>query len=365
MNKQTVLCLFGGKSSEYEVSLISAYSILTNIDREKYNVLTVGITKSGDWYYYDGDLEDIKNGSWCRDVSTLKKAILSPSFSDKSLMIISGESVEKIHVDVVFPIMHGANAEDGTLQGLLKLSGIPFVGCGCAASAVGMDKGFTKLIVHHYGIPQARCEIIDSFRLVKDIDSVVDACERLSCYPLFVKPANAGSSVGASKAHNRSELVGALKLASEHDKKIIVEEYIKGKEVEVAVMGNVSCGETAYITSSCGCINPGAEFYDYDAKYSANSDSSCTIPADIKPETAKKIQDYAKIICSALGVTGLSRVDFFVYEETGEEKIIFNEINTLPGFTTISMYPKLFIHYGMTYPEIIDRLINLALSKEE
>ncbi len=360
MNKQTVLCLFGGKSSEYEVSLISAYSILTNIDREKYNILTVGITKGGNWYYFDGELQKIKDGSWCDDVRSMKKAILSPSPSDSALILISDSHAEKIHVDVIFPIMHGANAEDGTLQGLLTLSGIPFVGCGCAASAIGMDKGFTKLVVGNYGIPQAKCEIIDKFRLVSDIDSVIAACEKISDYPLFVKPANAGSSVGASKAKNRDELISALHLAAEHDKKIIVEEYVKGKEVEVAVMGN-----GPYTASTCGNISPGAEFYDYDAKYGADSNSSCMIPADIKPETAEKVRIYAKIICSALGVTGLSRVDFFVYEKDGREGVIFNEINTLPGFTAISMYPKLFIHDGMTYPEIIDRLINLALSKEE
>lgn len=355
MSKTSLLCLFGGKSSEYEVSLISAHSILSNIDREKYTITTVGITKQGDWYYYTGDIDSIKDGTWCTKVDSLKKAALSPSPSDAALLVLSGDKVEYIHIDVVFPIMHGANAEDGTLQGLLKLSGIPFVGCGCATSAIGMDKGFTKLVLYHYGIPQAKCEIIDKFRLTLDIDSVIKVCESISTYPLFVKPANAGSSVGASKANDRKGLVAALTLAAEHDSKIIVEEYIAGKEIEVAVMGN---GD--YTASTCGQINPGSEFYDYDAKYSQDSNSSCLIPADIKPETAKKVQEYAVTICRALGVTGLSRVDFFV---TDDDKIIFNEINTLPGFTQISMYPKLRIHDGMTYPEVIDRLVELAIEK--
>lgn len=359
MNKQTVLCLFGGKSSEYEVSLISAHSILSNIDREKYNVITVGITKGGDWYLYGGDIEMIKDGSWCGDEKSLSRAFISPSPSDRGLVILNEQGYEKLAVDVVFPIMHGANAEDGTLQGLLELSGIPYVGCGCAASAIGMDKGFTKLVVSHYGIPQARCEIIGEADLA-DLDGVISRCEKLGSYPIFVKPANAGSSVGASKVGSREELLPALKLAAEQDSKIIVEEYIKGKEIEVAVIGN-----GPYTASVCGNINPGADFYDYDAKYSADSASFSEIPAKIKPETAEKVREYAKIIASALGASGLSRVDFFVYEKGGEEKIIFNEINTLPGFTTISMYPKLLIHDGFTYPEIIDRLISLAVERKE
>ena len=356
MSKTSLLCLFGGKSSEYEVSLISAHSILSNIDYEKYTVTTVGITKQGDWYYYTGDIDSIKDGTWCNKSDAPKKAALSPSPSDAALLVFAGDNtVSRIHIDVIFPIMHGSNAEDGTLQGLLKLSGIPFVGCGCATSAIGMDKGFTKLVLYHYGIPQAKCEIIDKFHLTLDIDSVIEACENIGSYPLFVKPANAGSSVGASKANDRGGLITALTLASEHDSKIIVEEYISGKEIEVAVMGN---GD--YTASTCGQINPGSEFYDYDAKYSADSNSSAIIPADINPETAKKVQEYAKIICRALGVTGLSRVDFFV---TDDDKIIFNEINTLPGFTQISMYPKLRIYDGMTYSEVIDRLIELAIEK--
>ncbi len=356
MSKTTLLCLFGGKSSEYEVSLISASSILTNVDRNKYDIVTIGITKQGDWYYYTGDIASIKDGTWCEKSDSLKKAALSPSPSDSALLVFEGGKVEYIHIDVVFPVMHGANAEDGTLQGLLKLSGIPFVGCGCTTSAIAMDKGFTKLVLHHFDIPQAKCEIIDKLRLSSDIDSVISACERISAYPLFVKPANAGSSVGASKANDRDGLISALKLAAEHDSKIIVEEYISGKEIEVAVIGN-----EVYSASTCGQINPGAEFYDYDAKYSADSNSSAIIPADINPETAEKVREYAKRICTALGVTGLSRVDFFV---TADERIIFNEINTLPGFTEISMYPKLRIYDGMTYPEIIDNLISLALIKE-
>ncbi len=361
MNKPTVLCLFGGKSSEYEVSLKSAYSILTNIDRQKYDVLTLGITKTGDWLLYTGDIEKIPGGSWCEDSADTKKAFLSASPNDKAIYVLkdNGSAVEKVHIDVIFPVMHGSNAEDGTLQGLLELSGIAYVGCGCAASAIGMDKAYTKLILNNYGIPQAKCEIINEFRFLKDKDGVITACEEIGPYPLFVKPANAGSSVGASKASSREELIVAIGSALLHDTKVIVEEYISGKEIEVAVMGNGN-NKGAYKISACGQINPGAEFYDYDAKYSESSTSSTKIPADIKKETADKVRQYAGQICAALGVCGLSRVDFFV---TADEKIIFNEINTLPGFTTISMYPKLMMDTGMTYTEIIDSLIYLALKK--
>lgn len=361
MKKLSLLCLFGGKSSEYEVSLISAYSILSNIDREKYNIITVGITPDGNWYLHDGSCESIKDGSWRHAAN--RKAMLSPSPADSGIYVFSrdGASAELIHIDVIFPIMHGANAEDGTLQGLMKLSGIPFVGCGCTTSAIGMDKGYTKLVLNNFDIPQAKCKIIlrDDFFASKE--SVLELCETtLGHYPLFVKPANAGSSVGASKAADRASLSAAVELAAKHDAKIIVEEYINGKEIEVAVIGNRD-----YIASTCGQINPGSEFYDYDAKYSADSNSSCLIPADIHWETMLDVRAYAVKICSILGVHGLSRVDFFVSEENGKEKITFNEINTLPGFTQISMYPKLMVSDGMSYSELIDALITLAMEKEE
>lgn len=359
MSRPTLLVLFGGRSTEYEVSLISAHSILSNIDREKYDIVTVGITKDGDWYLFDGDIADIKSGAWCADTSKLCRAVLSPSFSDKGLFVFEKDGVKLIHIDVIFPVMHGANAEDGTLQGLMQLSGIPFVGCGCVTSAIGMDKGFTKLVLNNFGIPQAKCKIVLRDELLRDREAVINECETLGAYPLFVKPANAGSSVGASKAADRTALDEALTLAAEHDYKIIIEEYVKGKEIEVAVIGN---GD--YVASTCGEINPGSEFYDYDAKYSADSNSSAIIPATIKPETAEKVREYAIKICAALGVSGLSRVDFFVSSRCGKERIIFNEINTLPGFTQISMYPKLLMHDGRSYAEIIDNLIELAVKKE-
>lgn len=361
MNKPTLLCLFGGKSTEYEISLRSVYSILTNIDREKYNVETVGITKDGKWYHYTGSPEAIRDGSWCQSPETLECAMLSPSYGSSELLIFSNDKsrVNTVHIDVVFPVMHGGYSEDGKLQGLLEMTGIPFVGCKCTTSAIAMDKGFTKLVLKNFGIPQAKSIIVRAEALADNFDKIRAGCEKLSGYPLFVKPANAGSSVGTAKVKNAAELRGALERAAAIDKKIIVEEFVTAKECEVAVMGN-----RVFTASTVGQINAGSAFYDYDAKYAADSQATYLIPADIKPETANTIRTMSKQICSILGVEGLSRVDFFVRSRDGKEEIIFNEINTLPGFTSISMYPKLFCHDGMTYSEIIDRLIDLALGKE-
>ncbi|MBE6613604.1 MAG: D-alanine--D-alanine ligase [Ruminococcaceae bacterium] len=360
MEKIKLLCLFGGKSGEHEVSLVSAHSILENIDREKYDVEMVGITKAGDWYYYTGDIAAIKDGSWCADGASLPRAAISPSVSDSALLVMDGDQIKRIHIDVVFPVMHGANAEDGTLQGLLAISGIPYVGCGCLTSAVAMDKSVTKLILKNLNIPQARSIFIRAEAFAANETVIIERCEQISPYPLFVKPANAGSSVGASKAIDRKSLKAAIETAAAVDNKILIEEYVSGKEIEVAVIG-----KKRFIASTCGQVIPGSEFYDYDTKYSADSPASYKIPASIKPETAQQIRTYAQQICAVLGVVGLSRVDFFVRRHGAREEIIFNEINTLPGFTSISMYPKLLMHDGMTYSQIIDHLIAIAMGKEE
>ncbi len=359
MSKPTLLILFGGRSNEYDVSLMSACSILKNVDRAKYQIETVGITRNGDWYYFTGTPDEIRSGSWCADPTALEKAALSPSVSDSSLLIFGDGGLRSIRIDVIFPVMHGAFSEDGTLQGLLQMSGIPFVGPKCAASAIGMDKGFTKLVLKDFGIPQAKSLVLHASAIAVRPDDAAAACEALSPYPLFVKPANAGSSVGASKASDRAELARALDTAAAIDTKVIVEEYIDGKEIEVAVIG-----KGHFRTSTCGQIVPGSEFYDYDTKYSAGSTATYKIPADIRPETAEKIRETATRICTVLGIEGLSRVDFFVFEKNGREEFLFNEINTLPGFTEISMYPKLMVHDGLSYSELIDRLIGIALSQE-
>jgi len=358
MKKLTLLILFGGKSTEHEVSRVSASSIIKNADREKYDLVTVGITKNGDWYLCDCPIENIRDGSWLN--TNLIPAALSPSMSDHALLLFTPDGkVTKKHIDVIFPVMHGAFSEDGTMQGVLQMSGIPFVGCHCATSAIGMDKAFTKLILTNYRIPQAKYLLVRSHEISDTIDAVVADCEKFSSYPLFVKPVNAGSSVGASKAADRAALIAALNTAAEYDTKILVEEYINGKECEVAVMGSP---DTGYHASTVGQIVPGSEFYDYETKYSASSTASYNIPADIQSKTAEMLRKNAEAICEYLDVDGLSRVDFFVVDEKdGGERIVFNEINTLPGFTEISMYPKLRIHDGATYAGVIDSLIALAL----
>ena len=360
--KITVLCLFGGRSKEYEVSLMSAGCVIPALDSEKYDVVTVGITKDGVWYAYSGDMDAVKNNTWHTEKEHLRRAMLSPSYGDGGLYIegdVPG-SFERVPIDVIVPVVHGAFCEDGTLQGLLSLSGIPYVGPHCASSAVGMDKAFTKLILQNYGIPMARFALITRAEIEQDSASALAKAEAVDAYPLFVKPANAGSSVGASKVPSRDELLPALRCAAEIDDKILVEECISGREVECAVLGNADAK-----ASVPGEIDSGSVFYDYDAKYITDT-SEAFIPARIRPETAERIRAYAVQIFGILGCRGLSRVDFFVRTKTdGAEEIIFNEINTLPGFTKISMYPKLWNYMGVPTPELLDRLIAYAMENDK
>ncbi len=357
--KKQLLCIFGGMSSEYEVSLRSACTVLDALDPKKYDVHKLGITRDGKWYLYTGKNEAISGNTWHEDVLNLKRAMLSPNFGDGRLYVEVSPEVCAFHVypiDVILPVVHGAYAEDGKLQGLLSMSGIPYVGPHCTASAIAMDKAYTKLILNHYGIPQAKCTVISKTLLERDPNAALAQAEAVDGYPLFVKPANAGSSVGASKASDRDALHTALQAAAKHDDKILVEECIVGREVECAVLGNADPEATIP-----GEIDSGAEFYDYDAKY-ITSTSSAYIPARIKESTAEEIRAYAKKIYTALGCVGLSRVDFFVTEEqNGNERIIFNEINTLPGFTSISMYPKLWNYMGKSTTALLDDLITCAL----
>lgn len=364
MDRLCVCVLFGGCSSEYEVSLESAYGVVNNIDRGKYDVVTVGITKEGVWYFYDGNYEDIRTGIWCESRDLMRRVCVNTSRGTSELLVFDndGAGYESVHIDVAFPVMHGAFGEDGTMQGIFEMAGIPCVGCGCASSAVCMDKAFTKMVVNNYAIPQAESYIcvIDIQKIKIDkvyADEIISAVEDKFTYPLFVKPACSGSSRGVSKVNQSAELVDALIFAAENDAggKIIAEECIKGIEVEVAVLGN----SINAVASACGEIDPGGEFYDYDTKY-INSNASYFIPARISDGMAEKIRDYAIKIYSALSCRGLSRIDFFVRIRDGIEEAVFNEINTIPGFTPISMYPKLFIYGGMTYSRLTDRLIELA-----
>lgn len=352
MVKKNVCILFGGISPEHEVSLRSAESVLMNIDKEKYTVLPVGITKEGQWILFGGeDYSLLPDGSWASHPDNCN-AFLSP-VRGQGLVCLREGGYTFQRVDVVFPVLHGENGEDGAMQGLLQMAGIPFVGSHLAESAVSMDKTLTKLVADNANIPQAAWQLVNSRDLETRMDAVIKKIEERFSYPVFVKPAGTGSSVGVSKAADREKLEEALHFAGKYDKKILVEEFIHGREVEVAVMGNENP-----VASVCGEIDSGAEFYDYDAKYVTDT-SVAYIPARISQEVAEQVRELAVKLYTAIGAKGLSRVDFFVTYEG--DRVVFNEINTLPGFTSISMYPKLFCASGIEYPDLIDRLLTLAL----
>ena len=356
MKKLSVCILFGGMSPEHEVSLRSAESVLNNINHDKYNVFPVGITKEGNWMLYGGkDYSELPAETWMNNPDNCCAAI-SP-IRGQGLLRFEEDCVVRERIDVVFPVMHGENCEDGAVQGLLKLAGIPYVGPHVAASAVAMDKTLTKLVVDHAGVPQAAWHLVRSSELEHQMEQVLTALEKKFDYPMFVKPAGTGSSVGVSKAANREALGTALKAAAVFDRKILVEEFIAGREIEVAVMGNDSP-----VASICGEIDSGAEFYDYEAKYVTDT-STAYIPARISEDVEEEVREMAVKVYRAVGCQGLSRVDFFVTYE--DSRIVFNEINTLPGFTSISMYPKLFDASGIPYMQLIDELLKLALEAQE
>lgn len=352
VNKLTVAVIFGGQSSEHEVSRVSASSIISNLDSEKYYVIPVGITKSGKWMIYNGPIENIKNGEWEKFGTP---AILSPDASQKGLLKLVGDKAKLIPIDLAFPVLHGKYGEDGTIQGLFELAQIPYVGNGVLSSSVSMDKAFTKIIAKNAKITQAKYVEVHSEDFNK-IKSIATKIEKKLGYPCFVKPANAGSSVGITKAHNKDELIEGLKLAAVHDRKIVVEEGIIGREIECAVLGN---GDN--ISASCvGEIFAAAEFYDYDAKYN-NSASKTVVPAEISKEKQDEIRKTAIKVFKAVDGSGLARVDFFVEKDT--ERVIFNELNTLPGFTPISMYSMLWNACGKPMNVLLDELIDLALER--
>lgn len=355
---KTKLCiLFGGRSSEHEVSLVSSHAVLENVDRELFDVISVGITKEGKWYLYTGDISKIKDGTWINDTENLDDVVIDPAPGRPNIVVLSkdGTVKERLSVDVVFPVLHGANGEDGTVQGLFEVADVPFVGPDHTSSGVCMDKSFTKQIIDELkDIRQAKALILTQREYKRDGAAVYEKIREIG-YPVFVKPARAGSSVGVKKVKEEKDLAEALKCAFAEDEKVLVEEFIVGREIEVAVMES----EGVVRASVPGEIDPGFEFYDYDTKY-LNDTASYYIPARLDEDTAAKIRAAAVKIFTALDCRTLSRVDFFVTDDNG---IVFNEINTIPGFTPISMYPKLFINGGMTYSEVITALVTSALKK--
>ena len=353
MKKPVVLVLFGGVSTEHEVSRISATSVLENIDKDKYDILTAGITFDGRWLLYSGPRELIVSGDWENSGLTFP-AVLSPDRSHRGLLFFRDGKWDILNVDIVFPVLHGRFGEDGTLQGLLDMSGIPYVGCGTFSSAACMDKDIAKRLFVQAGIPTAKWITL---RRGCDISAAEKDIKEKLGYPVFVKPANGGSSVGINKAADFSSLCKALDEAFKFDKKAVVEESITGAEVECAVMGNENINASVNI----GEIVPLRELYDYEGKYIDGS-TDLYIPARIPDAQVRLIRRTAELAYRALECTGLARVDFFALPDG---TIRLNEINTLPGFTPISMYPKLFISQGMSYAEIIDSLIALSLERAE
>ena len=352
LRKLNVCVLFGGVSPEHEVSLRSAEAVLNHMDPEKYNIFPVGITQKGDWILFGGtDYSELPSGLWMENPEN-RRAAISP-VRGQGLLSFEGDCVVREMIDVVFPVLHGENGEDGAVQGLLQLAGIPAVGSKVAASAVAMDKTLTKLVADSVNVPQAAWELVRASELAWHIDAILDGIEDRFGYPVFVKPAGTGSSVGVSKAKDRDQLASALENAGKYDEKILVEEFIDGAEIEVAVMGTESP-----VASVCGEIDSGAEFYDYDAKYVTDT-SVAYIPARISAEAEETARELAVKVYTAVGCRGLSRVDFFVTKDNG--RVILNEINTLPGFTSISMFPKLFDASGIPYGQLIDKLLCLAL----
>jgi D-alanine-D-alanine ligase len=360
MKKLRVGILFGGRSAEHEVSLQSAKNIYEAIDKDKFEPVLIGIDKSGKWYFLNED-DFLVNGE------DPKKIKLNPHGIPAALMpqppgkIITFETRaagggpvnDSISVDVIFPILHGPFGEDGTVQGLLKLAGLPFAGTSVLGSALGMDKDVTKRLLNEAGIRTAKYITLHNY---DDIPSYNDVTAKLRP-PLFVKPANMGSSVGINKIHNESEYKTFIKEAFLYDTKIILEEFISGREIECAVLGNEEV-----IASVPGEIKPTHEFYSYDAKYLDENGAALEIPAKLPPDIITEIQTTAIKTFKALCCEGLSRVDFFL---GNNGKLYVNEINTMPGFTKISMYPKLFALSGISYSDLITRLIELAIARFE
>lgn len=349
-----VALIFGGQSSEHEVSCVSAATVAGALRRDTVEPVYIGITRRGHWILVE-DPESIRDMSWEEHIDeSTPRAILSPD-TDHKLIIRRGESFELKDIDVAFPVLHGLFGEDGTIQGLFEMAHIPYVGCGHLSAAVTMDKLFTKIIADSINVDQARYVGVRDYEL-DDMDRVVSRVEAEREYPVFVKPSCAGSSMGITKAHNREELVAGLRLAAEHDSKILVEESISGRELECAVFGY---GDDV-IAAGIGEVLAAAEFYDYDAKYN-NAESKTVIDPELPEGVADELMETAIRIFRACDGFGFARVDFFLEERTN--RIIFNEINAIPGHTAISMYPMIMENAGRSMESYIEELIEMSFKR--
>lgn len=351
MNKTKVCVIFGGISTEHDVSIVSGTSVIEQLNKQQYDIYPTYIDTDGIWYTYEKPIDQIK--------------VVPIGTKQKELAIIDNIMEYLKQMDVAFPVLHGLGGEDGSIQGLFKMINLPYVGCGILSSSVGMDKVYTKIIFEKAGIPQAPYECIKAIHNqytyvdknfqeeTMELSNMVKKIEKHLTYPMFIKPSNSGSSVGVKKADNQEQLQQAIIYAAQFDTKILIEQGICGREIECAVLG-----KEEVITSPVGEVLAAEEFYSFDAKYT-NQESKTVIPANIDKEISNEIRDLSIRAFRAIDGKGLSRVDFFVENKTN--KIYINEINTMPGFTTISMYPKLFEQIGITYSELLDRLIQLEI----
>lgn len=356
--KLKVAVLFGGRSGEHEVSLMSARSVLSVLDKDRYEVVEIGITHEGTWLTGENVLEAFESGS----ANQLSPVVVSPDPSEKGIYVLesagSAIKLEKYSdVDVFFPVLHGTFGEDGTLQGLFELADVAYVGAGVLGSSVGMDKGLFKDVMRSNGIPVLESVVVFRSEIQSDMKAVIEKAEKVGMYPLFVKPANLGSSVGITKCRSRSDLAEGLMDAAQYDRRVVIERGIaNAREIEVSVLGNQQPA-----ASVPGEIVPGADFYSYDAKYILDN-SKLIIPAPLSPEQVHSFRELAVKAYQAMDGAGMARVDFLMDKTNGE--IYLNEINTIPGFTKISMYPKLWEASGLPYASLVDRLIVLAMERK-
>lgn len=349
MNKKKIAVIFGGNSTEYDVSLQSSFAVLENLNRDKYNIMPIGITRDGNWYHYIGDYENIQNDTWFENSTYLIPIVVSQNRVQNGIIEFYEDYHKYTKIDFVFPILHGKNGEDGTVQGLFELAGIQIIGCDTLSSALCMDKDKSHKLVHVEGVKVPKSILLkhseksDVIKLSKDLN-----------YPLFVKPVRAGSSFGISKIYKKEELEIAVDLALEHDNEVIIEENIDGFEVGCAVLGSddLLVGKVDEIELSKG-------FFDYTEKYTLKS-SKIHMPARINADCEKKIQDTAKTIYKTLGCSGFARVDMFL---TPGGEIVFNEVNTIPGFTSHSRYPNMMKGIGLSFEEILDKIIEVHINE--
>ncbi len=347
MRRKTIAVLFGGCSSEYDVSLQSACEVIENIDREKYEIVMLGITRDGEWVKYDGPAGQIKDDTWRRHPSCIP-AVISPDRQTHGLLVTEKGGTVSVYIDAAFPVLHGKNGEDGTLQGLLTMAGIPIIGCGVLSSAVCMDKDIAHRLVQAAGIKTTPSAVVTASMREHDIMKAADGLK----YPLFVKPANAGSSFGISQAADSSQLLEAVHNAFGHDRKVVIEQTVEGFEVGCAVLGT-----DALIVGAVDEIELRSGFFDYTEKYTLQT-SKIHMPARISEETAARVKQAAVIIYRALECSGFARVDMFL---TPQGDIVFNEVNTIPGFTAHSRYPGMLRGIGMSFADVVNTLIGQAV----